>query len=266
MQSAALERALALADEIEEFSLEDVGPSDDPEEQTEYIYALRDVAKRFVGAARRVGDPDLSELVATVDTSPELITDAYDLKANLVVAIDYLRDAIENSRYESDIVRNATFLDPQLISQLKSVQLGSFDVGKLIRFCEELNDAYGRGNYLACILLIRAVMNHVPPIFGEKTFAHVVAKQGRSVKAVMSRLEDEARPIGDLHNHALIRSREPLPSKHQVEPYKASFEILRDSRGSSTATRFGVDSRADATTPRSSAISGSPSHDLSTKH
>jgi hypothetical protein len=75
-------------------------------------------------------------------------------------------------------------------------------------------------------LLIRAVMNHVAPIFGEQTFAGVVASSGKSVKAILSRLEDGARPIADLHTHMHIRQRESLPSKNQIEPYKASFEIL----------------------------------------
>lgn len=97
---------------------------------------------------------------------------------------------------------------------------------KLVRFCDELNDAYGRGNYLSCALLIRAVMNHVPPLFGCRTFAEVTAQSGKSLKSVFERLEDSARPIADLHTHALIRAREFLPTKHQVEPYKASFELL----------------------------------------
>ena len=69
-------------------------------------------------------------------------------------------------------------------------------------------------------------MNHIPPIFGFEKFSQVVASSGKSVKAVLSHLQDQARPIADLHTHILIRSKEQLPSKHQIEPYKASFEIL----------------------------------------
>ena len=35
-----------------------------------------------------------------------------------------------------------------------------------------------------------------------------------------------ARPIADLHSHVLMRSKEHLPTKNQIEPYKAGFEIL----------------------------------------
>jgi hypothetical protein len=191
-----------------------------------YVYSFRDIAKRFLAAARRIGDPDLSELIVGLDASPEFITEAYDLKANLQGIIDYLREVSQDPSYEVGVANNSSFLDQYLISHLKSVRSLAFDFIKLIRFCEELNDSYRRGNYLACTLLIRAVMNHVPPIFGMETFAQVVAGSGKSLKAVLSRLQDESRPIADLHTHMLIRSRESLPTKNQVEPYKAGFEIL----------------------------------------
>jgi hypothetical protein len=224
--SPTLSRVLALADDIEGFPLGKCSPSSDPDEISAYLYAFRDVAKRFLASAKRIGDPDLSELIVGLDSSPQYIEDAYDLKANLVGVIDYLREAAANPDYEKGIGSNSAFLDQGVISQLKSANSSAFDLAKLIRFCEELNDSYRRGNYLACTLLMRAIMNHIPPIFGAQTFGQVISGSGRSVKAVLSRLEDEARPIADLHAHMLIRSRESLPTKHQVEPYKAAFEIL----------------------------------------
>jgi hypothetical protein len=92
--------------------------------------------------------------------------------------------------------------------------------------CEELNDAYARGNFISSALLLRAIMNHVPPVFGTATFSEVVAQAGRSVKAILARLNEEARPIADLHTHFLMRGTEHLPTKNQLEPYKAGFEVL----------------------------------------
>jgi hypothetical protein len=69
-------------------------------------------------------------------------------------------------------------------------------------------------------------MNHVPPIFGTSTFKELVAQSARSLKAVLARLEDDSRPIGDLHSHMHIRRSEHVPTKNQIEPYKAAFEIL----------------------------------------
>ena len=92
--------------------------------------------------------------------------------------------------------------------------------------CEELNDAYARANYISAVLLLRAIINHVPSIFDVETFSAVVAQSGRSVKSVLSRLNEDARPIADLHTHVLMQRTEHLPTKNQIEPYKASFEVL----------------------------------------
>ena len=54
----------------------------------------------------------------------------------------------------------------------------------------------------------------------------MVEQSGRSVKAIFKRLNDEARPIADLHTHIVMRGKENLPSKNQIEPYKAAFEVL----------------------------------------
>jgi hypothetical protein len=100
------------------------------------------------------------------------------------------------------------------------------DLTKLIRMCEELNDCYARENYIACALMVRAVINHIPPVFGTQTFSQFVSQAGRSVKAAMESLDDDARVVADLHNHATMRAREPLPSRAQIDPFRPSFELL----------------------------------------
>jgi len=156
----------------------------------------------------------------------EHIVEAYGHRDRLMTAIDYLREAAANPDYEVALGLNAAFVAPQLLAALRAAERKTFDYAKLIRFCEELNDAYRRGHYLTSALLIRAVMNHVPPIFGQTTFAAVVAHATRSIKPMLERLEKEARPIADLHTHYLIRAKEPLPTRIQIEPYKGCFELL----------------------------------------
>ena len=222
----AISLVTQLADEIEQFPLGNCGPSDDPDKQTAYLYSFRDVAKRFVAAAKRIGDPELSSMIAGLDTSPEVITDAYDLRAELIAIIDYLREATQNPNYAVDAANNAAFLDADVLIKLKAVRSSRLDTTKLVKMCEELNDAYGRGNYISSTLLLRAIINHVPPVFEASKFSEVVASSGRSVKAILGRLNDEVRPIGDPHTHFLMRRTEQLPTKNQIEPYKASFEVL----------------------------------------
>lgn len=222
----ALERALALAGKIEQFPLGKCGPGDDPDMQTAYLYGFLDLVRPFVAAVRRIGDPDLSDQVSKLDLDVDTITGAYTLKAELQGAIDHLHEASTDPAYGKSIRANTAFLEPSVLAALRQAQAQKFDCTKLVRFCEELNDNYGRGNYLSCALLIRAVVNHVPPVFGCRTFTEVTAQSGKSLKAVFERLDDNARLIADLHSHALIRAKESLPTKHQVEPYKASFELL----------------------------------------
>lgn len=61
--TAALSLATQLADDIDQFPLGKCGPSDDPDMQYAYVAGFRDIAKRFVAAVKRIGDPGLSTLV-----------------------------------------------------------------------------------------------------------------------------------------------------------------------------------------------------------
>lgn len=224
--NSALNQTLHYAEEIRKFPLGKCGPSDDPDMQTAYLYGFRDVAKMFSAAAKRICDPDLSNMVSDLNLSPEHITDAYDLRAELFGIIDYLETVSSNENYKDSVAINSAFLNTEVLEELKKITNPKYDTAKLVKFCEELNDSYSRANYISCALLIRAVMNHVPPIFNAEKFSQVVANSSRSVKAVLSHLESQARPIADLHTHFLIRAKEQVPTKYQIEPYKPSFEIL----------------------------------------
>lgn len=220
----ALNRAIELGARLEHYSL--CGPYDDVDDQFRDVSSFMGLARPFVSAVKRIGDPDLSEQVSGLDLNVIKINEAHRLKAELKGVIDHLREVSADPTYGASVKANTAFLEPSVLAELRGAKSQNFDFVKLIRLCEELNDAYGRANYLSCALLIRAVMNHVPPVFGCQTFAQVTAQSGRSLKALFQRLEDSARPIADLHTHALIRAKELVPTKHQVEPYKAGFELL----------------------------------------
>lgn len=222
--SSALSLALQLVDEIEKFPLGECGPSDDSDMQYAYVAGFRDIAKRFVGAVKRIGDSNLSNLVSDLDTSPESIREAHDLRADLYVLIDDLRAAAQDPDYVASAATRSAFIHPDVLLKLKTAKSSRLDPGKLVRMCEELNDAYGRGNYISSALLLRAIINHVPSVFGANRFSEVVAQSGRSIKATLTQLE-EARPIADLHTHLLMGKNEHVPTMNQLEPYKPSFEI-----------------------------------------
>lgn len=219
-------RLLELADEVEQFELGRCGPSDDPDKQTAYLYAFKDVAKRFVGSARRVDDPELQSDLRNLDLNPDCITAAYDLRADLIPIIDLIKHKATDSSWGQQVLPSQDFVDSVLVARVASLTGQSFNLAKLTRFTVELNENYTRRNYLSCALLIRAIINHVPPLFGHKTFNQVVASSSRSVKGILAQLEEGARDIGDLHSHEIVDGYSSPPTKNQIEPYKPPFEVL----------------------------------------
>lgn len=90
--STLIERINKLSNEIENFPLGKCSPSDDPDEQTAYLYSFKDLSKRFVASLQRLDDSKLEKMLESIDLNPEFITEAYDLKADLQTIIDYLND------------------------------------------------------------------------------------------------------------------------------------------------------------------------------
>lgn len=110
-----------------------------------------------------------------------------------------------------------------LISESRLVELralcSGLDFKKLIRCCEELNTAYGAECYFATAMLTRAILDHVPPLFGFNTFAEVANNYGgggKSFKEAMQHLENASRRVADAHLHLPIRRSESLPNAQQV--------------------------------------------------
>lgn len=95
--SVLIKRVLSLAKKIENFPLSECSPSDDPDMQTGYLYAFRDLTTRFLYSARRVKNKELEELLLRSNFNPEYITDAYTLKAELIGIIDLIEDLKENA-------------------------------------------------------------------------------------------------------------------------------------------------------------------------
>ncbi len=103
------------------------------------------------------------------------------------------------------------------IQELKIIKSKRVDLTKLIRLCEELNIAHANDLNLATAMLLRAILDHVPPIFSKASFKEVASEYGgRSFKNIMQHLENGGRKIADSHLHVQIRKKEVLPSSLQV--------------------------------------------------
>lgn len=125
----------------------------------------------------------------------------------------FLKD--EEFGYESDvkdIVKAADlYVNKRRLDELKDLKSNNFDLSKLIRICEELNSNWINENYFTVGLLVRTIINHVPPIFGATftSFDQVVDNYsgGKSFKKNMEHLNESLRSIADGYTHFPVRKR-----------------------------------------------------------
>jgi len=111
------------------------------------------------------------------------------------------------------------YVNIQRIDELRFINGTSYDLSKLIRMCDELNICYSSGAYFAALMLVRSILDHIPPIFGCRTFSEIANNHngGKSFKEAMQRLENTSRKIADSYLHSQIRNSESLPNSTQVK-------------------------------------------------
>ncbi|MEO1093342.1 MAG: hypothetical protein AAFX01_00390 [Cyanobacteria bacterium J06638_28] len=119
------------------------------------------------------------------------------------------------------------YVNLQRIDELRSIKNTLFDLSKLIRICEELNLCFSNDSYFSTLMLVRSILDHVPPIFGCKTFPEVANSYngGSSFKEAMQRLEKSARKLADAYLHLQVRSSESLPNHTQVN-FNSELDFL----------------------------------------
>lgn len=135
----------------------------------------------------------------------------------LVLEIDNLQPG-ENTGKGKISKNGEFFIDKNRIKELKAINSKDFDLIKLLKICEELNQNFANENYLSVAILIRALLDHVPPIMQHKTFLEVANNYAgtKSFREAMQHLENSSRKIADAHLHVKIRAKEVLPNKTQV--------------------------------------------------
>ncbi len=201
------------------------GPSDDPDEQTAVSFSYFHLVTQF----KRMASPILTEEAASrlraITVEMNNIYSVYEALAEL----DSLLPEIEEALETLDEIRAPVqkyIVEPELIAQISAIESSRIDVSSLVKMCREINSSYIHGNVLATVLLMRTVMNHVPPAFGYETFGQVLANVGKSLKGSFDHLENGLRKIADFHAHRQMTKTEFYPSMTQVEPFKPQFEIL----------------------------------------
>ncbi len=147
------------------------------------------------------------------------------MKSQMQMAIEELK--MENDTKRSPEASSDSFIDEKRISELRRISNRVFDLSKLLQFLIEIDSSYKQENYFSVIMLVRALIDHVPPIFNQKSFAEVVNnyRGSKSFKESMEHLDKSSRKIADQHLHCQIRKKEVLPNKTQVN-FSNDIDVL----------------------------------------
>lgn len=121
---------------------------------------------------------------------------------------------------------SGTYVNKGRFQELRSVK-SDFDLSRLIQMLSELDHAFLVGNYISVIMLVRGILDHIPPIFSFDTFAEVTNnyKGSKSFKESMKNLENSSRKIADAYLHNKIRRQESLPNENQVN-FSNDLDVL----------------------------------------
>lgn len=118
------------------------------------------------------------------------------------------------------------YVDPSRLADLRSVKGKAWDLARLAQLCGELNVAHDNECHMTVAILLRAIVDHVPPVFGVRSFTEVANNiAGKSVKASMQKLDHSLRNIADTHLHIQIRPKESIPTGTQVD-FRQALDVL----------------------------------------
>ena len=132
----------------------------------------------------------------------------------------YLKDnSLDNTNSEN-------YVNPQRINEIEQIEDENLDFTKLVAILKELNVAYSHNSFFSIAPLVRAIIDHVPPIFDKGSFKDVCDNCGtKSFRDSMNNLNKSCRKIADSYLHNRIRKKETLPNKTQIN-FKNDLDVL----------------------------------------
>lgn len=173
---------------------------------------------KLIKAVHEIGN-ELSDLKSIFDAYTKYSKD-------LVVSIPNNNNNIKKEHIlKNESTSQSPFIHPLRIESLQQSTNSKFDTSRLIQVCKELNHAYEAKNYITVGVLIRIILDHVPPIFNKKTFTEIANNSPKSFKDVMLNLEGFHRKIADGFLHTQIRSKEYLPTETTVD-CRSAIDVL----------------------------------------
>ncbi|NHO85142.1 hypothetical protein [Micromonospora sp. CMU55-4] len=118
-----------------------------------------------------------------------------------------------------------SYIDERIFDLVKQAQGTRWDTTKLLELLRELNDNYRAGNAYAAHALLRALLDHVPPLFGQASFAQVANNHqwGRTDSRYVRRLV----AFRDQADDAMHRQISKLPCLLSMEDMPARAAVNR---------------------------------------
>jgi hypothetical protein len=142
-----------------------------------------------------------------------------------------IRDQIKRIGEETPINRNENFLiSKEMIDKLRLKQHPKLNYSRLVVLLGEINSSWNNGNYNAVALLIRTVMNHIPPAFGFKKFEKVANNPNfiSSVNKALGTLQNSMKHLADIIAHEQISEKEPRSISGVEVDCRQSLKLLLD--------------------------------------
>lgn len=165
-----------------------------------------------VDAGRRIND--LADLIRSLREDPEVWRPAIQQGLARMEQIE-ARKRVANGGADEYVHRERI----EELQRLNRV-VPNWDLNGVIQLCIEINNASASGSWLSLGMCVRALMNHIPPLFfpsaQSPTFSQVAGQAPTSIKKSMTALESW-RPIPDWVNHNPIRKRVSLPKPQQMD-------------------------------------------------
>lgn len=149
-------------------------------------------------------------------------------------AIGFVEGGLNQLRRKSSLPPNPNgatqkppYVDPHRILQLRGIKSTQWDLKRLVRLLQELNIAHANEAHMATAMLVRAIADHVPPIFNAKNFSEVANNYPapRSFSEQVKQLDTSLRKIADMHIHQPVRKTEVLPLAPQVD-FRGALDVL----------------------------------------
>ena len=202
-----------------------------------YFYAVKNgngaTLKQLISdfSSAGLGTPNVTKLrtaIAKDRRTTKVSKDTWRLKSDKIPEVErefQLSPCLKRVQPKG-VALNGDYVDKNRLQILKKKR-GEFDFSRLIQMLKELDHAFSTNNYISVILLIRAILDHTPPIFGFNTFSEVTNnyRGTKSFKASVLHLENSSRKIADAYLHTKIRSKESLPNKIQVN-FSNDIDVL----------------------------------------